>query len=189
LLLAVVWISATNDGDGNEPFCTAISPADARSAVLAGEVERVNILVDDDRPTDSLTGIQLNFADETCRQTPQGADIRDQLYSIIGAVGLYNNFSDTSIEVRYQEQEIQPELLATSTPTVLASETATAVPPTEEASPIVPTATDVPPTEVPTETVPAPVIQSPTATAMTPTTSTTASADGQNNVPVGNPGA
>jgi hypothetical protein len=188
LLLAVVWISATNDGDGNDPFCTEISPADARSAVLAGEVERVNILVDDDRPTDSLTGIQLSFADETCRQTPQGADIRDQLYSIIGAVGLYNNFSDTSIDVRYQEQEIQPELLATSIPTVLATATATVTPPTKEASPVDPIATDAPPTEVPTVTVQAPLAESPTATAPSVPTDTPG-ADGQDSLPVGNPGA
>ena len=188
LLLAVVWISATNDGNENNPFCTEISPADARAAVLAGEVERVNILVDEDRPTDSLTGIQLNFADATCRQTPQGADIRDQLYSIIGAVGLYNNFSDTRIQVEYQEQEIQPELLATSTPTVLATDTATVAPPTEEASPIVPTATGLPPTETPTATVPA-AIESPTLTVAAPTPTSGSDADGQNSLPVGNPGA
>lgn len=181
LLLVVVWISATGDGDEDNPFCTEISTTDARSAVLAGQVERINVLVDVDQPTDSLTGIQLLFGEGSCRQTPQGANIRDQLYSVIGAAGLFNHFSETGIDIRYQEQEIQPELLATSTPTVLPTETATSAP-SEAATPVESTATVVPATDVPLATA------TPEATAATGPTATTA-ADGQDEAPVGNPGA
>ena len=153
LLLAVVWISATGGGDKEEPICTEIAPADARVAVLAGQVERINVLVDKDNPTESLTGIQLRLADDTCRQTPQGADIRDALYSVIGAVDLYNNYSDSTISVHYQGQTIQSELLATSTPvlteTPLPTETIAA---TESATPEA-TATEPMATETVTATV------------------------------------
>jgi hypothetical protein len=155
LLLAVVWISATGGGDDpNQQICTEIAPADARAAVLAGDVERINILVDNDDPTQTLTGIQLRFADDTCRQTPQGADIREQLLAVIGAVSLYNNYADTSIRVHYQTQQIESELLATTTPTPENTSTPTDTPmPTETAVPASPepppathTATSVPPT-------------------------------------------
>lgn len=187
LLLAVVWISATGDDENDNLFCTEISPADARDAVLAGRVEEVNVLVDNDRPTESLTGIRLRFADQSCRETRQGADIRDQLYGIIGAVGLYNNFSDTRIDVRYLEQEIQPELLATSSPTVATTETATQAP-TEEATPIAPTTTTIPATEAPTAT---PTIEpaAETAAPAEPTATSAPDASNQDEAPVGNTGA
>ena len=187
LLLAVVWISATSDDDDDNLFCTEISPADARNAVLAGQVEEVNVLVDDDRPTDSLTGIRLRFGEGSCRETRQGADIRDQLYSIIGAVGLYNNFNEPSVNVRYLEQEIQPELLATSTPTVLPSETTTLAP-TNEATPIQPTPTSIASADVPT-TAPTLVPVSATVPPAGATATTVPDGGSQDEVPVGNPGA
>jgi hypothetical protein len=160
LLLLVVWISATGGGDeADQQICTEIAPADARAAVLAGQIQQVNILVDKQHPTESLTGIQLRMTDKTCRQTPQGADIRADLFSVIGAVELYNNYSDNSIRIHFQSQNIESELLATSTatavpttpPTVPASEPAaspsdspTLVPePVATATPT-PTATTVP---------------------------------------------
>jgi hypothetical protein len=187
LLLAVVWISATGDDDDDNLFCTEISPADARDAVIAGQVEEINVLVDNDRPTDSLTGIRLRFSDLSCRETRQGADIRDQLYSIIGVVGVYNEFGSTRVDIRYLEQEIQPELLATSTPTVRPSETATQAP-SEEATPIAPTPTGVPATDMPTSV---PTVQSVTTIGAPAGPSATSAPDAgsQDEAPVGNPGA
>lgn len=175
LLLAVVWISATGDSERENLFCTYISPQDARAAVLAGQIERVHILVNNEQPTETLTGIELRYNDQTCRQTAQGAEIREQLFSIIGAVGLFNNFSDTTIDVRYQEQEIQPELLVTASPTVPPTETPTVAAPTVVASPSEPTATEVPPTAT----------SEPTA----PQAATPSSETGTEEAPVGNPGA
>ena len=65
LLLGIVWFSATGDGDEDELICTEIAPKDARAAVLAGQIERVNILVDQDDPINTLTGVQLRFTDGT----------------------------------------------------------------------------------------------------------------------------
>lgn len=181
LLLGVVWISATGGGDTDELICTEISPADARTAVLAGQVRRVNILVDKDRPTESLTGIQLRFADDSCRQTPQGADIRDQLFGIIGAVDLYNNYQDDTIRVHYQGQDIQNELLSTSTPspTIVPTETSTPVPPTQTSIPASATATTAPATA----TVP------PAQTATQPSSIGAPTSESGQGVPVGDTGS
>jgi hypothetical protein len=183
LLLGVVWISATGGGDQDEVICTEIAPADARAAVLAGQVRRVNILVDKDRPTESLTGIQLRFDDGICRQTPQGADIRAELFGIIGAVDLYNNYADDSIRVHYQGQQIESELLATSTatPTITPTSTETAIPSTPTSEP--PTATETPTVEVTPTSSPS----RPTPTQ--PSSITAPTQDADPGAPIGNPGA
>lgn len=183
LLLAVVWISATGGGDQEELICTEIQPADARAAIFAGQVERVNILVDKDDPIRSLTGVQLRYTDGSCRQTPQGAGVRDELLGIIGAVDLYNNYSDTGIRKHYQSQDIESELLATSTATPTVT-----VAPTETNTPPVPTATIVPPTASPTMTPTTIPTQASTATATQPAAITAPTSDGSHTAPVGNPG-
>jgi hypothetical protein len=184
LLLAVVWISAQGGGDKDELICTEIAPADARAAVFGAQIQRINILVDKDDPMQSLTGVQLRFTDGTCRQTPQGAAVRDELLGIIGAVNLYNEYSDSSIRIHYQSQDIQLELLITPTPTTVSTETATPTVTTE------PTATmTLPPTHtaVPTHTIAPtqPAVASPTHAV--PTATPTVS--GGQRVPIGNPGA
>lgn len=161
LLLVIVWYSATGGGNDESPLCTAITADEASNAILAGQVERVDVLVDRDDPLSSLTLIVLRLTDGTCRQTAQGADVRGDLYRILGVIELYNNFGEQRVRVHYQRQDIQPELLATSTPTPtvtpLPTETAT-VPPVAPS----PTATIAPPTETATAT--APPTATPTAT-------------------------
>jgi len=187
LLLAVVWISATGGGDSEEVICTEVQPADARAAVLGGQIERINILVDKDDPIQSLTGIQLRYADGTCRQTPQGAGVRDELLGIIGAVDLYNNYSDSSIRKHYQSQEIESELLATTTPTASSTPPLTRTP-TMTSSPIVPTATDVPPTTTPSATATTAPTEEPTVTSTPPGSIAAPTSDGSQTAPVGYPG-
>jgi hypothetical protein len=190
LLLAVVWISAQGGGEKDELICTEIAPADARAAVLGGQVQRINILVDKDDPMQSLTGVQLRFTDGSCRQTPQGAALRDELFSIIGAVNLYNEYSDSSIRIHYQSQNIQLELLITPTPTTIPTETPSPTVTTEPTataeptSPPTPSPTHTPaPTHTAAPTEPATVSPTRTTPALTPTVS------GGQRVPVGNPGA
>jgi cell division septation protein DedD len=178
LLLGVVWISATGGGDKDELICTEIAPQDARDAVLAGQVRRVNVLVDKDRPIESLTGIQLRFADDSCRQTPQGADIRNDLFVVIGAVDLYNNFQDDTIRVHYQSQEIETELLSTSTATPAPTATSTTAPATSTAAAA--TATQPAPTATP--------VSSPTASPTSQSSSAPTSESGQK-APVGDVGS
>lgn len=160
ILLIVVWISATGNSKDERPICTTIATSDARNAILNGQVQRIDVLVDADNPANTLTGINLDFNDGSCRSTVQGADVRNDLYLVLGAVEFYNNFAENRVRIHYQKQTIQPELLSTSTPTP------TATPPaTETAIPThTPTAEPThPPTATPVET------KQPPATTAAPT--------------------
>lgn len=139
LLIIIVWISASGPGRENRPICTTISPGEAQRAILDGDVQRIDVLVDKQDPLHSLTGMNIEFVDGTCRQLPQGADARDQLYFILGVTDFYNRFGEQRVKVTYQQQDIPRELLATSTPTPTAT-----IPPTETPTPE-PTATSTPP--------------------------------------------
>jgi hypothetical protein len=186
LLLAVVWISAQGGGDKDELICTEIATVDARAAVFSGQVQRINILVDKDDPLNSLTGLQLRFNDGTCRQTPQGAALRNDLLGIIGAVDIYNKYSDASIRIHYQTQNIELELLITPTPTTVPTETPIPVSPTA-------TPTEIPPTATATHT-PLPATATATATEratpspVAPTVTAEPTQAGGQRIPVGNPG-
>ncbi len=153
-LLAIVWMSATGGGSDERPICTSITADEARDAILGGKVDRINVLVDRDRPLQSLTGLVLEFTDGTCRQSEQGADFRNDLYMILGVTEHYNNFADRKVRIHYQQQQIQPDLLTTSTPTPTATSepTATLEPTaTVEPSPTMPEPTATA-TETPAET-------------------------------------
>lgn len=131
LLLAVVWISATNNDGDEAEICTEIAPGEAEAAVLDGQVRRIRVLVDQDQPVDTLTLIELEFMDDACRRTPQGADTRPELFRVLGAVELYNHFNDEAgVKITYTQQDIQRELLATSTPVPTETLTALAASPT-----------------------------------------------------------
>ena len=160
LLLAVVWISATNNDGDDAEICTEIAPLEAQAEILDGQVRRIRVLVDPDQPVETLTGIVLEFVNDACRQTPQGADIRTELFSVLGAVELYNQFNEEGgVRITYTQQDIQRELLATSTP--VPTETATTVP----ASPTVLVV------DLPDPTATAAAIETPTATATVPVAS------------------
>ena len=163
LLLAVVWISATNNDGDEAEICTEIAPAEAQASILDGQVRRIRVLVDQDQPVETLTGIVLEFLDDACRQTPQGADTRAELFRVLGAVELYNHFNEEGgVKITYTQQDIQRELLATSTP--VPTETATVAP----ASPTA-VAADTPlPTETSSPTALPVATATPTATATRP---------------------
>lgn len=175
LLLVVVWMSATNGGETQQPPCLDITPIEAEQAILAGEVEQVDVLVDKTDPVDSLTLIQAKMTDGSCRKLPEGADNRDALYMVLGVVTHVNETSDQHVRINYITQEVPGNLLATST----ATPTQTAVPtesPLPSATPeasltaapsatrVPPTATRVPPTVAPTHTAVPPTPAPPTAT-------------------------
>ena len=142
LLLAVVWISATNNDGDDAEICTQIAPLEAQAAILDGQVRRIRVLVDQDQPVETLTGIVLEFVNDACRQTPQGTGIRTELFGVLGAVELYNQFNEEGgVKITYTQQDIQRELLATSTP--VPTETPTVVPASPTVLVVDPTATAV----------------------------------------------
>lgn len=161
VLLGIVWITATGGGSEDRPICTAISAPEARDAILAGGVDRINVLVDKNDPKQTLTGIVLDMKDATCRQSPQGADVRSDLFMIVGAAEFFNNFADRDVSVHYQEQSVEPILLVTSTPTPEPT-----LPPTETIEPTVPAT--MPPTSFPSPTLGSPTAAAPPLTATPP---------------------
>jgi len=121
-----------------------------------------------------LTGVVLELNDGTCRQTPQGADVRNELYMLLGVVEFYNNFGEERVRIHYQTQNIEQNLLVTSTPTPEPT-----LPPTETLTPA--------PTESPPPTMP--VVESPSVPAVTgtiaPSLGTPVSADSPTPATVG----
>jgi hypothetical protein len=160
ILLIIVWISATGGGDEQPPPCFDITVDEAQSAVLGGQVERVEIFLDRQRPELGPSVIRLQLKDGNCRELPKGADNIDLAYRIIGYVEVYNNTHPERVRVSYRRTDVLPELLVTSTPTptptVLPTATETPVlteTPTPEPT-VLPTATPATPiaSEVPTAT-------------------------------------
>jgi hypothetical protein len=171
LLLAIVWISATGDGSGNRPICTPITAQEAQQAIMSGQVQRINVLVDQKDPLHSLTGMVLELGDSSCRQPQQGADYRNDLYFILGVADFYNSFGDQRVRIHYQRQNVAQDLLSTSTPTpqptLPPTETPTAQPVPTETPTLTPEPTATPtqePSPPATETLPAvPIVTSPAA--------------------------
>ena len=149
LLLGVVWISAQGGGDKDELICTEIAPADARAAVFGGQVQRINILVDKDDPLQQPDRPPAPLQGRHVPADSAGRRRAHELLGIIGAVNIYNKYSDASIRIHYQTQNIELELLITPTPTTSrprhrlqrATETPTALPPTMTATHTPPPAT------------------------------------------------
>lgn len=180
ILLVIVWISATG-GDGEQrPTCFNIPVDEAEAAVLAGEVTRAEVTLDQDQPLQGLTKIVLYFRDGQCRELPEGADYRGDLYRILGVISIYNQASERPIRVRYVRQSVPRELLATSTPTPTVTPTPSLTPtpsPTSTATPTAPPASPAPvnePTATATPT-PSPVpTRTPTPTPLPPASPTAA---------------
>lgn len=163
MLLLIVWLSTRDDGTTVQ-LCLDTSVTQAQSEIIAGNVRRIDVLLDDAQPVEGLTAIQLQLADGECRKLPEGADNRPGLLQVLGLVELYNQQGDGNIRVEYQRETIPVELLRTSTPVPTATPqvTPTAASPIP-ASPVVPT-----PTRTPTSTPSPTVTPQPTAT-RTPT--------------------
>ena len=177
MLLVIVWMSATNNGNDKVPICLDMSGADAIAAIEAGEVKRVNILVDRLQPNIGPAAIQVDLIDDTCRKLPQGADNRHILLEVLGAVEYFNSTGDQRVRTNYMMEDVPANLLATSTPTPEPTGTPTNTPeptaistpePTSTPSPEPtdtprPTATPAPPTATATATVPPRATNPPTA--------------------------
>jgi hypothetical protein len=142
ILLVIVWISATGDGEEQPPPCFDITSDEAKTSILGGTVERVEIFLDRQRPELGPSVIRLQLTDGTCRELPKGADNVNQAYLIVGFVDVYNNTHEERVRISYRRTDVLPEFLVTSTPTATIAPTATET--------TVPTETLVP-TETPTQ--------------------------------------
>jgi hypothetical protein len=155
VLLMIVWISATGGGDEETPVCLDINATDAQAAILAGDVQQVDIVVDREHPESGPTAVQLEMTDKSCRRLPTGADNRDAAYQVIGVVYVYNSTGEQRIRIHTKREDVPAEFLVTSTP--VPTETPTLAP-TE-----LPTKTPVP-TETPQPTATSTATVEPTIT-------------------------
>ncbi len=114
LLLMVVWLS-TRDDSSNVKLCLDTNVRDAEMAILDGAVRRVDVLIDDERPMQGPTAIQLQLEGGECRKLPEGADNRAELLQMLGLIELYNQQGDGNVRVEYQRETVPPNLLVTST--------------------------------------------------------------------------
>ena len=154
-LLAIVWLSATNGGDGDPPICPPIELADALANVEAGQVERVDMVAVRDRPEFGPMIIQVELLDGTCRQlNPAGVTGREQAYRFAGAVDWHNRTVEQRIRVYTRDDDLPTDLLVPPTPTP--TPTPTATPPLPP--PASPTAPPPPPTPPATATATATVV-------------------------------
>jgi hypothetical protein len=160
VLLGIVWLSATGGGGEERPPCFDISADEARGAILAGSVERIEIFVDRDQFDLGPSVVRLDLTDNTCRELPKGADNALAAYQIVGVAEVYNNTHGERIRLTYHRTDVLPEFLVTSTPTPTITPTPTETPVSTEtpastesptAAPGSPTAA-VAPTSAPTET-------------------------------------
>lgn len=166
LLLAIVIITASGDDAGDEqPQCLNVVADDAQSAIEAGQVERITVVSDQDRPEAGPIAVSLNLTDGNCRQLPQGAVLQPELYRILGVAAYYNQSREGEERIRISSERqanVPAELLATATatPTETAIPTETAVP----TAPPAPSATMAPPPTTATSAPTTPVAGSPAAT-------------------------
>ncbi|MDQ3044133.1 MAG: hypothetical protein M3R06_03135 [Chloroflexota bacterium] len=173
VLLAIIWITATDNDAPEPPVCVNLDGVNAQEEILAGRVDRATILFDPnvDSPDSARFGpaaVRLNMLDGSCFNLPQGLLGRDVAYQIVGIIDFYNTTTDNQrVQLRYEERGDLPAELF-HTPTVPATEapaSPTAASPTASPPPASPTAasptarviaspTARPPTRTPTTFVP-----------------------------------
>lgn len=152
LMLAVYLWSGDRTRE-DQPICTTIDAAQARQAVVDGQVERFTLTYSAVIETPDADGwgpvqASLNYSDGRCAYLPQGVSNQQALYAILGAITFYNETTESAqIEVVYSGlTDMDPVLFETPTSVAVPTE----IPETEE--PATPAATPTPsPSPTPTE--------------------------------------
>lgn len=169
ILLLIVYLTGRDDGSGRDaPVCLDIDQQEARRVIASGELARMTVLTEQDRPELGPVAVSLGLNDQSCRELPQGIGGQTDLNEIIGIVTVYNEVmaGEQRVQINWRAQSNIPAALLSS-PTPTPTPTVTAVPTetvTVTETSIPPTATAVPPTE----TAASPTVTSLPATA-TPT--------------------
>ena len=108
LLLAIVVVTATGDnGSGESPQCLPTAVDEATRLIEGGQVERVIVVADEERPEAGPVGLTLRLVDTFCRTLPLGTIPQPDLYRIIGVVDYANSQrreGEERIGVRYERQ-------------------------------------------------------------------------------------
>jgi len=137
VLLLVVYFSAADRDNPDQPICTTIQPDQAELAVRDGNAQRLTIAYDDEveMPANDRWGpvlARLDYADGQCANLPQGIANQGDVYAIVGVIYFYTETTENpQVEIVYDRSNSLDEGLF--------------VPPTIPTTPTpVPTATPVP---------------------------------------------
>jgi len=162
-------ISGRNQEEAPQPLiCLPVTLQEAEAHVARGEVARIHVLTERDKPEVGPLAITLDLDDTTCRELPKGVQGQDEFFRLVGVVTVYNQTraGEERINLLWEEQANIPSALL-STPTLTPAPTVTPTPEPPTATPVPPTATPVPPTSTPVPPTATPV--PPTATPVPPT--------------------
>lgn len=108
ILLLVIYLTASDRGNPDQPICTTISPEQASLAVRDGRAERLTIAYDDEieTPTADRWGpvlARLDYADGQCANLPQGITNQSDVYAIVGVINFYNETTEnTQVQIVYE---------------------------------------------------------------------------------------
>lgn len=152
VLLLIIYLTGRDTGSGQDaPVCLDIDHQEARRVIANGELARMTVLTEQDRPDLGPIAVSLGLNDQSCRELPQGIGGQADLNEIIGMVTVYNEVmaGEQRVQINWRAQSNIPAALLSSptpTPTVTPLPTAT-VPVTETPVPL--TETTVPATGTP----------------------------------------
>jgi len=129
VLLLVVYFSASDRDNPDQPICTSIQPAQAENAVRDGQAQRLTIAYDDEieMPTNKRWGpvlARLDYADGQCANLPQGIANQGDVYAIVGVINFYNETTENpQVEIVYDRSNsldeglfVPPTIPTTPTP-------------------------------------------------------------------------
>lgn len=169
ILLVVIYLTASDRGDPDQPICTTITPEQASLAVRDRQAERLTIAYDDEieTPTSERWGpvlARLDYVDGQCANLPQGIANQADVYEIVGVINVYNEITEnTQVQIVYERSSTLNAglfVIPTEVPTATVPPPATViVTPTPEP---VPTQPPVIPPATPVAT-PEPVLGTPAA--------------------------
>lgn len=108
ILLLVIYLTASDRGNPEQPICTTISPEQASLAVRDGRAETLTIAYDDEveTPTSERWGpvlARIDYADGQCANLPQGIANQTDVYAIVGVINFYNETTEnTQVRILYE---------------------------------------------------------------------------------------
>ena len=121
LLLVIVYWTGRDDSDRRDSLvCLPFDRQEAARAIAEGQVERVTVLTDQDRPALGPVAVELDLLDQSCRELPKGIGGQAELNEIIGMVTVFNEVmaGERRIQTRWEQQaNIPAALLSSPTPT------------------------------------------------------------------------
>lgn len=137
VLLLVVYFSAADRDNPDQPICTTIQPDQAALAVRDGTARRLTIAYDDEieMPTNNRWGpvlARLDYVDGQCANLPQGLANQSDVYAVVGVINFYNETTENPrVEIVYDRANSLDAalfLIPSPTPTPSPTPAATIVP-------------------------------------------------------------